>query len=228
MSKKPVEFDDLGSDEDSEDEDYEPGSEESEPEQEPQELNVSSSKKRKCESGDEEVSGGLSDAEAQNEKDKQKETTVDAKKADEIWSSFLSDVKSEQVNKSKATTAPIDDKAKETIKEDQASTIATQAKSVQQQPKPVSKFSIAKAGGMASLLNKINKKPKINTLEESRQQWNEYKQSEDLNEELAAHSKGKSGFLERTAFLNRTDLREFEREKELRNKERSTRNSKLN
>ena len=39
MSKKPIELiDDVGSEEDSEDEDYVPGSEESEPEQEQQEL----------------------------------------------------------------------------------------------------------------------------------------------------------------------------------------------
>jgi len=75
---------------------------------------------------------------------------------------------------------------------------------------------------MASILDRI-KEPKINTLEKSRLDWEEFKKNEKIEEDLKILSKGKESFLERQAFLERADLRQFEIEKDMRNKERKYR-----
>jgi hypothetical protein len=100
---------------------------------------------------------------------------------------------------------------------------------------------------MAGLLSKLNKEPKISTLEKSKQDWDEFKKSENIEEDLASFAKGKNSYaffhilkfmikimkygqflsyLERKAFLDRTDLRQFEQEKEFRIKERKLREQK--
>ncbi|XP_050049131.1 craniofacial development protein 1-like [Dermacentor andersoni] len=84
---------------------------------------------------------------------------------------------------------------------------------------PVSK----KPGGVVSVLDRlINKKRKISTLDESKLDWDSFKQSESIAEDLRNHNRGKDGYLERQAFLQRTDERQFEVEKGLRAKNRST------
>ncbi|XP_033753933.1 craniofacial development protein 1-like [Pecten maximus] len=71
-------------------------------------------------------------------------------------------------------------------------------------------------GGLGGILNSINKKPKMGTLEKSKLDWNSFKEKEGISEELQIHNRGKSGYLERMAFLERTDHRQFEIEKSLR------------
>ncbi|XP_060073375.1 craniofacial development protein 1-like [Ylistrum balloti] len=71
-------------------------------------------------------------------------------------------------------------------------------------------------GGLGGVLNSINKKPKMGTLEKSKLDWNSFKEQEGISEELKIHNRGKSGYLERMAFLERTDHRQFEIEKGLR------------
>lgn len=71
-------------------------------------------------------------------------------------------------------------------------------------------------GGISSVLNQIGKKAKISTLEKSKLDWDNFKREEKLDEEITTHNKGKSGFLERQDFLQRTDVRQFEIEKNLR------------
>lgn len=71
-------------------------------------------------------------------------------------------------------------------------------------------------GGLGGILNSINKKPKMGTLEKSKLDWNSFKEEEGISEELQIHNRGKSGYLERMAFLERTDHRQFEIEKSLR------------
>ncbi|XP_074644772.1 craniofacial development protein 1-like [Tubulanus polymorphus] len=72
------------------------------------------------------------------------------------------------------------------------------------------------AGGLGSVLGKISKKPKISTLNKSKLDWDSFKEKEGISEELQTHNRGKEGYLERKAFLERTDLRQFEIEKNLR------------
>ncbi|XP_044735949.1 craniofacial development protein 1 [Chrysoperla carnea] len=70
--------------------------------------------------------------------------------------------------------------------------------------------------GVSALLSQIGKKTKISTLEKSKLDWDRFKNKEGLNEEITNHNKGKDGYLERQDFLQRTDLRQFEIEKQLR------------
>ncbi|CAH1269345.1 CFDP1 [Branchiostoma lanceolatum] len=71
-------------------------------------------------------------------------------------------------------------------------------------------------GGLGSVLSKIGKKPKMSTLVKSKIDWDSYKKDEKIEEDLAIHNRGKEGYLERQAFLQRTDLRQFEVERNMR------------
>ncbi|XP_078687963.1 craniofacial development protein 1-like [Branchiostoma floridae x Branchiostoma belcheri] len=77
-------------------------------------------------------------------------------------------------------------------------------------------------GGLGSVLSKISKKPKMSTLVKSKLDWDTYKKEEQIEEDLAIHNRGKEGYLERQAFLQRTDLRQFEVERNMRMANRNT------
>lgn len=72
------------------------------------------------------------------------------------------------------------------------------------------------SGGLTSILGQIGKKNKLNVLEKTQLDWNSFKNKEGIDEELQTHNKGRGGYLERQDFLQRTDLRQFEIEKSLR------------
>ncbi|XP_046552743.1 craniofacial development protein 1-like isoform X1 [Haliotis rubra] len=74
----------------------------------------------------------------------------------------------------------------------------------------------AGAGGLGGLLNKIGKKPKMSVLEKSKMDWNTFKKDKGIEDDLQIHNRGKESYLERMAFLNRADVRQFEIEKSLR------------
>lgn len=63
------------------------------------------------------------------------------------------------------------------------------------------------------------KKPTI--LEQAAKDWDRRKQTENIEEELKQATKSKDSFLERQQFLQRTDLKQFEKEREIREKTRS-------
>ncbi|XP_077787941.1 craniofacial development protein 1 isoform X2 [Podarcis muralis] len=76
---------------------------------------------------------------------------------------------------------------------------------------------VKRPSGMNSLLGKIGaKKQKLSTLEKSKLDWETFKEEEGIGEELAIHNRGKEGYLERKAFLERVDHRQFEHEREIR------------
>lgn len=76
---------------------------------------------------------------------------------------------------------------------------------------------IKRTSGMSSLLGKIGaKKQKMSTLEKSKLDWESFKEEEGIGEELAIHNRGKEGYIERKAFLDRVDHRQFEIERDLR------------
>ncbi|XP_050075333.1 craniofacial development protein 1 [Anopheles maculipalpis] len=79
------------------------------------------------------------------------------------------------------------------------------------------------SGGLGSVLSQISKKTQLSTLEKTKLDWNSFKRSQGIEEELQTHNKGKDGFLERRDFLERTDYRQFEIEKTLRQTKRSNR-----
>ncbi|XP_071973825.1 craniofacial development protein 1 [Engystomops pustulosus] len=71
--------------------------------------------------------------------------------------------------------------------------------------------------GMSSILGKLgSKKTKMSTLEKSKLDWESFKDQEGIGEELAQHNRGKDGYIERKAFLERVDYRQFELEREIR------------
>nr|CAB3230288.1 craniofacial development protein 1-like [Phallusia mammillata] len=71
-------------------------------------------------------------------------------------------------------------------------------------------------GGIGSVLGKLGKKPKLSTLEKSKLDWDCYKTEEGIGDELESYKKGKEGYLEKVQFLERTDMRQFNREREMR------------
>ncbi|XP_027475340.1 craniofacial development protein 1 isoform X1 [Zalophus californianus] len=76
---------------------------------------------------------------------------------------------------------------------------------------------LKRSSGMSSLLGKIGaKKQKMSTLEKSKLDWESFKEEEGIGEELAIHNRGKEGYIERKAFLDRVDHRQFEIERDLR------------
>ncbi len=75
-------------------------------------------------------------------------------------------------------------------------------------------------GGLSSILGQIGKKNKLSVLEKSKLDWNNFKETEGIREDLEKHNRGKDGYLEKQDFLQRTDLRQFEKEKALRSSSR--------
>ncbi|XP_014641346.1 PREDICTED: LOW QUALITY PROTEIN: craniofacial development protein 1-like [Ceratotherium simum simum] len=70
---------------------------------------------------------------------------------------------------------------------------------------------LKRSSGMSSLLGKFGaKKQKMSTLEKSKLDWESFKEEEGISEELAIHNQGKEGYIERKAFLDRVDHRQFE------------------
>lgn len=78
-------------------------------------------------------------------------------------------------------------------------------------------------GGLGAVLGQIGKKNKLSTLEKTKLDWNSFKRSQGIEEELQTHNKGKDGYLERQDFLQRADVRQFEIEKSFRQTTRSNR-----
>ncbi|XP_065589513.1 craniofacial development protein 1 [Cyrtonyx montezumae] len=76
---------------------------------------------------------------------------------------------------------------------------------------------VKRPSGISSLLGKIgSKKQKMSTLEKSKLDWENFKEEEGIVEELAIHNRGKDGYIERKAFLERVDHRQFEIERDIR------------
>lgn len=82
---------------------------------------------------------------------------------------------------------------------------------------------IRKSGGLNSLAASLGKTKGPSTLLQSKQDWETFKSESGLTEELAEHTKGKDSFVERQAFISRADVRQFEKEKEIRDKIRARR-----
>lgn len=83
----------------------------------------------------------------------------------------------------------------------------------------------AKRGlGINDLVANLGKKQKLSTLNKTKLDWDMFKQEEGIADDLKNHTKNKNSFVERQAFLQRTDLKQFELEKSIRDKNR-TRNA---
>lgn len=76
---------------------------------------------------------------------------------------------------------------------------------------------VKRAPGLGNILGKLGgKKQKLSTLEKSKLDWEAFKEQEGIGEELAIFNRGKDGYIERKAFLERVDQREFEHERNVR------------
>lgn len=78
-------------------------------------------------------------------------------------------------------------------------------------------------GGLGAVLSQLGKKNKLSTLEKTKLDWNSFKRTQGIEEELQTHNKGKDGYLERQDFLQRADVRQFEIEKSFRQSSKSNR-----
>lgn len=90
--------------------------------------------------------------------------------------------------------------------------------------KPKSKPSIQSKGSkgtLAETLSKLKNQNKVSSLQKSREQWDSFTKEENLESELEANKK--DGYLQKITFLQETDFRQFELEKEVRNRERRKR-----
>lgn len=67
-----------------------------------------------------------------------------------------------------------------------------------------------------SILEQIKRKPKLSVLDKTKKDWGEFKEENRLDEELETYKKSGNQYLDKVSFLQRTDYREFERERDAR------------
>lgn len=80
-----------------------------------------------------------------------------------------------------------------------------------------------KRKGLDSILgNILTKKQKVTTLTKSLMDWKSFKEEEGIEEELSTYNRGKGGYIERKRFLERSDVRSYEIERDLRLTKRPT------
>ena len=77
----------------------------------------------------------------------------------------------------------------------------------------------APAAGRLSAI--LGKKTQPSTLTKTKEDWEKFKNDSGLAEELREHTKSKDSFVERQAFLQRSDLKQFEQEKAVRDRIRA-------
>ena len=67
-------------------------------------------------------------------------------------------------------------------------------------------------------MNKISGKPKtkLSVLDKTALDWKNFKEKEGISEELATFNKGKGGFLEKQKFLQQSDYKQYEAERNIR------------
>lgn len=83
---------------------------------------------------------------------------------------------------------------------------------------------VKRPSGLSSIMGLLDsKKQKLTTLEKTKLDWNSFKSSEGIDEELESHKKSKHGYLDKQAFLERADARQFEIERTMRMNKKSNR-----
>ncbi|CAI5438074.1 unnamed protein product [Caenorhabditis angaria] len=70
--------------------------------------------------------------------------------------------------------------------------------------------------GMLDAIQSLSKRSKMSVLSKSEKDWKDFTETAKISEDLSSHNRGKGGYLNRMDFLNRTDNRQFENEKEMR------------
>ncbi|KAI3856774.1 hypothetical protein MKX03_022388 [Papaver bracteatum] len=68
-----------------------------------------------------------------------------------------------------------------------------------------------------TILEQIKKKQKLSVLDKTKKDWGEFKEeNKGLEDELDAYKKSSNKYTDKVSFLQRTDMREFERERDAR------------
>jgi len=153
------------------------------------------------------------------------------KRAEALWAQLNSDgdIKPSTTTMM-ANAGTLQVKKEETVKEEskpeeiQPSTSVT-SQSPETKPLSITLPQVKKGGGLSSLVSKLSSKKKESTLALSKNDWERYKRDEGLEEELEEHTKSKDSYVEKQAFLQRADLKQFQVEKSIRDKMRA-RNTK--
>lgn len=75
----------------------------------------------------------------------------------------------------------------------------------------------APPSALDNILEQIKKKPKLSVLDKTKKDWGEFKEeTKGLEDELDAYKKSSNQYLDKVCFLQRTDMREFERDRDTR------------
>lgn len=83
--------------------------------------------------------------------------------------------------------------------------------------KPTDQPPVVKRKGLDAVLGTImNKKSKLTVLQKTSLDWNTYKLEQGISEELQNYNKGRGGFIDRQRFLQKSDVRSYEIERDLR------------
>ncbi|KAG9475262.1 craniofacial development protein 1 [Eleutherodactylus coqui] len=165
-------------------------------------------------------------AQHNQEEEKNKKSSQDSHKSSKVDSEMKNDSKKVTITKlfdfageEVRITKEVDCSSKEA-----KTFIKQQEDKGQLEPSPASSRTAAAASsgvkrptGMSSILGNFgSKKQKMSTLEKSKLDWESFKVQEGIGEELALHNRGKDGYIDRKAFLERVDYRQFELEREIR------------
>ncbi|XP_038980794.1 craniofacial development protein 1 isoform X2 [Phoenix dactylifera] len=79
------------------------------------------------------------------------------------------------------------------------------------------KVSGAPPSALDTILEQIKKKPKLSVLDKTKKDWGEFKEeNKGLEDELDVYKKSSNQYLDKVSFLQRADIREFERERDAR------------
>jgi len=128
-------------------------------------------------------------------------TPYDESKTNDLWKSFTSSTKPSTTTKEIPNPKP--------IPTNKIFDFAGEKVSV---PIAVKRPAPSSATTSNSILDRlgIGKKQKLSTLEKSRLDWSAHKQSESLTEDLDSHRRGKESYVEKKAFLERSEVREHD------------------
>ncbi|KAI3952910.1 hypothetical protein MKX01_028602 [Papaver californicum] len=79
------------------------------------------------------------------------------------------------------------------------------------------KAKVGAPSAVDTILEQIKKKQKLSVLGKTKKDWGEFKEeNKGLEDELDAYKKSSNKYLDKVSFLQRTDMREFERERDVR------------
>ncbi|CAF0782557.1 unnamed protein product [Adineta ricciae] len=195
MSEKNLTDDKVDS-EDDEDDDYCP---------------TDNNKQQSNSSADSEDDDDEGDVKEESETTKKNELNVapyDESKVNELWKNFTSTT-AKPVENAKSTESKPTTKIFEYAGE-KISVPITTPPIVKETSSPSIKRPAATSGSVLDRLGIGNKKQKLSTLEKSRLDWSAHKESEALTDDLDSHRRSKDSYVEKKAFLERTELRQHD------------------